>query len=91
MDKERVSVNDIQHTIILVIKLKKFLNYSLLKREHVIISTSHPLEPWFGQTYVSKEIIYTERSAFFLPKASPLMVLTTSNSLQGKCLKAVQS
>ena len=40
----------------------------------MVISISHPLEAWFGETYCSKEIIYGERSAFFLPKASPLTV-----------------
>ena len=45
-----------------------------MKKQLAVISISHPLESWFGQTYSSKEIIYGERSAFFLPKASPLTV-----------------
>ena len=74
MAKERVSVN--QHAIIQVIKVKEPFNYSLPEKEFVAISISQPFEQWYRHTYASKEIIYPEREAFFLPKASPLTVLT---------------
>ena len=46
-----------------------------MEKKHVMIGMSYPLESWFEQTYASKEITYPERTAFFLPKASPLTVL----------------
>ena len=74
MDKEWVSTSIIYHTIIEVIKLNKLLNSSILKGEHVAIGLSFAFEPWLRETYRSKETIYSERTAFSLPKASPLMV-----------------
>ena len=56
----------------------KKLNCSVLKKENVALGLSYPIEPWFGQTYRSEEPFYTQMAAFFLPKASPLTVLTTN-------------
>ena len=78
MGQERVSVKNIKHVIIQVTKVKELFNYRVLQKEHVLILPNDPFEPWLGHAYASKEIIYPERAAFFLPKASPLTVLTTN-------------
>ena len=47
-----------------------FPNCRLMNKEHSLILPSAVWEP----TYGSREIIYPEGTAFFLPKASPLTV-----------------
>ena len=67
--------------------LLAILLFSIERKDHVMITPTLILEPWFGGTYCSKEIVWGERTAFFLPKASPLMVRikTVFNCING-CL-----
>ena len=49
--------------------------FRILNKSLISISLRYPIESFFKQTYRSKEYLYSERTSFFLPKASPLKVI----------------
>ena len=46
----------------------------MMEKESVSINLAQAFEPTNRDTYASEELVYSERTAFYLPKASLLKV-----------------